>query len=87
MLKNGKILKLTVNTGQVMFSREIYYYWPQFQLAKSLVKHRFPLCSRNISMAEKLIVCFQSKQVKYVGFLYFSQLLYIFEEIFWNICN
>jgi len=21
-------LKLTVNTGQVMFSGEIYYYWP-----------------------------------------------------------
>jgi len=24
--KNKKILKLTVNTGQVMFSGEIYYY-------------------------------------------------------------
>jgi len=24
--KNEKILKLTVNTGQVMFSEEIYYY-------------------------------------------------------------
>ena len=28
MLKNDKIIKLTVNTGQVMFSGEIYYYWP-----------------------------------------------------------
>jgi len=25
-LKNEKILKLPVNTGQVMFSGEIYYY-------------------------------------------------------------
>jgi len=27
-IKNEKIIKLTVNTGQVMFSGEIYYYWP-----------------------------------------------------------
>jgi len=27
MLKKNKE-KLTVNTGQVMFSGEIYYYWP-----------------------------------------------------------
>ena len=26
--KNEKIIKLTVNTGPVMFSGEIYYYWP-----------------------------------------------------------
>jgi len=28
MLKKWKQIKLTVNTGQVMFSGEIYYYWP-----------------------------------------------------------
>jgi len=38
-----KILKLTVNTGQVMFSGEIYYYWPLNSVDKSLVKHRFSL--------------------------------------------
>ena len=27
-LKMKIIIKLTVNTGQVMFSGEIYYYWP-----------------------------------------------------------
>jgi len=32
-----------VNTGQIMFSGEIYYYWPQIQLTKSLVKHSFTL--------------------------------------------
>ena len=26
--KMNKKLKLMVNTGQVMFSGEIYYYWP-----------------------------------------------------------
>ena len=26
--KMKKILKVTVNYGQVMFSGEIYYYWP-----------------------------------------------------------
>ena len=36
-----KILKLTVNTGQVMFSGEIYYYWPLNSVDKSLVKHPF----------------------------------------------
>jgi len=35
--------EITVNTGQFMFSGEIYYYWPQIQLAKSLIKPRF-LC-------------------------------------------
>jgi len=37
MLKkiDKKIIKLTVfNTGQVMFSGEIYYYWPLIQLKK-----------------------------------------------------
>jgi len=28
MLKNEKEIKLTVNTGQVMFGGEIYYYLP-----------------------------------------------------------
>jgi len=59
-----------------MFSGEIYYTDPLIQLAKSFVKHIF-LCiiycvtnavavmySRNIPMAEKRIVCFQSKKVK-----------------------
>ena len=46
------------------------------------------LYSRNIPMGEKQIVCFQSKMWKYVGFnCYFDflQLLYVFEDIFWNI--
>jgi len=30
-----------VNTGQVMFSGEIYYTDPLIQLTKSLVKHSF----------------------------------------------
>ena len=38
-----KILKLTLNTGQVMFSWEIYYYWPLNSVDKSLVKYRFSL--------------------------------------------
>ena len=66
--KNEKKIKLTVNTDQVMFSGEIYYYWPLNSLEKSLVKIVF-LCiiycvtnsvavmySRNILMAEKRIV-------------------------------
>ena len=32
-----------VNTGQVMFSGEIYYTDPLTQLTKLLVKHRFSL--------------------------------------------
>ena len=36
-----KILKLTVNTGQDIFSGEIFYYWPLYSVEKSLVKHRF----------------------------------------------
>jgi len=31
--------KVTVNTGQVMFSGEIYYYWHLNLVEKSLVKH------------------------------------------------
>jgi len=66
-----QILTLTVNTGQDMFSREIYYYWPQIQLTKLLVNHRF-------SFAEwKYVVLFISN----------NYYIYIFEEIFWNICN
>ena len=38
--KNKQILKLTVKTGQVMFSEEIYYYWHLNSVDKSLVKHR-----------------------------------------------
>jgi len=38
-----KILKLMLNTGQVMFSGEIYYYWPLNSVDKLLVKHRFSL--------------------------------------------
>jgi len=69
--------KLTVNTGQVMFSGEIYYYWPINSVDKSFEKHRFSLhnlimYSRNIPMAEKRIVWFQSKKVwKYVGYFDF----------------
>ena len=58
-----------------MFSGEINYTDPLIHLTKSLVKNRFSLhnyCattavavmySRNIPMAEKQIVCFQSKYV------------------------
>jgi len=42
-IKNEKILKLTVNTCQVMFSGEIYYYWPLNSVDKSLVTYRFSL--------------------------------------------
>ena len=93
MLKQIKvktILKLTVNTGQVMFSGEIYYYWPLNSVDKSLVKHHF-LCiiycvsnavavmySKNIVMAEKRIVCFQSKKVKICRyFLFLTTFIYI----------
>ena len=75
-----------------MFSGEIYYTNPLIQLTKSLVKQSFSLLfisavavmySRNIPMAEKRIVCFQSKKVKMCRFLfYFLQLLYVFENIF-----
>ena len=37
------MIKLKVNTGQVMFSGEIYYYWPLISVEKSLEKHRFSL--------------------------------------------
>jgi len=62
------IIKLTVNTGQVMFSGELYFTDPLIQfgkLTKSLVIHRFfciiycvtnavaVMYSRNIPMAEK----------------------------------
>jgi len=48
--------------------------------------------SRNIPMAEKrkTFVWFKAKKWKYVDFnryFDFKQLLYIFEDIFWNICN
>jgi len=58
-----------------MFSGEIYYNWPLNSVDKSLVKHGFSLhnllryynaravmYSRNIPMAEKGIVSFQSKK-------------------------
>ena len=38
-----KILKLTVNTGQVMFRGEIYYHLPLNSVDKSLVKQLFSL--------------------------------------------
>jgi len=37
---------------------------------------------RNIPMAEKRIICFQSKQVNICIFISFLLLLYIFEDIF-----
>ena len=43
MLKNKKWKKITLTSGQVMFSAEIYYYWPLNSVDKSLVKHRFSL--------------------------------------------
>ena len=41
--KKLKMNKITVNTGPVMFSGEIYYTEPLIQLTKSLVKHSFSL--------------------------------------------
>jgi len=76
MLKNEK---KRVNTDQVMFSGEIYYYWPINAVEKSLVKHRFSLhnllavmYSRNIPMAEKW---------KYVGFLFLTTIINIWRDI------
>jgi len=77
-IQNEKII--TVNIGQVMFSGEIYYYWPlnsSEKVDKIVGKTVFFLCiiycvtnavavlytcSRNILMAEKRIVCFQSNK-------------------------
>ena len=86
-----KILKLTVNTGQVMFSGEICYYWPLMSVHKSLIKH---LCiiycvtnavavmySRNIPMAEKRIVCFQSETVNICIFLFLTTIIYVWRDI------
>jgi len=91
-----------VNTGQVMFSEEIYYYWPLHSVDKSLVNIVF-LCiiycvtnavavmySRNIPMAEKRNCLFskqKSENYFYYLFLTTINLLYIFEKIFWKICN
>jgi len=48
MLKKIKNENKNKNNGktwssQVMFSGEIYYYWPLNSVDKSLVKHRFSL--------------------------------------------
>ena len=73
--------KITVNTGPVMFSGEIYYYWPLIQLTKSLVNIVF-LCiiymynRRNIPMAKKRFVCFQSKKI--CRFFFISNNYYIY---------
>jgi len=67
--------KITVNTGQVMFSEEIYYYWPlnwSEKVDKIVGRYTVVLCIiycvtnavGNIPMAEKQIVCFQIKKVK-----------------------
>ena len=53
--KMKKILKLTVNTGQVMFLGEIYYYWP-FNSSEKVDK-----------IIGKTSV-FKAKKWKYVGF-------------------
>ena len=66
-----EILKLTVNTGQVMLSGKIYYYLPLNSVAKSLIKHRFslhnllPLCIVGISRWQKSkMSVFKAKKVK-----------------------
>jgi len=68
--------KITVNTGQVMFSGEIYYYWT-LNSSENVDKivGKTSICiiycvtnavavmySRNIPIAEKRIVFFQSKK-------------------------
>ena len=73
-MKENIYKKITENTGPFMFSGEIYYTDPLIQLTKSLENIVF-LCiiycvtnavavmySRNITMVEKRIVCFQSKK-------------------------
>jgi len=78
-----------------MFSGEIYYYWPLYSVEKSLVKQRFSfyriycvtnavavMYSRNIPMAEKRIVCFQSKKVKLCSFFIFlTTIIYIWRDV------
>jgi len=95
-----KILKLLVNTGQLMFSGEIDYYWPLNSVEKSLENIVF-LCiiycvtntvavmySRSIPMAKSEISVFKAKKWKYVGFfLFLTTIIYIFEEIFWKKCK
>jgi len=95
-IKNEK-KKLTVNTGQVMFSGEIYYYWPLIQLKYHWLNMVF-LCiiycvtnavaimySRNIPMAEKRIVSFKSKNVKICSFFYISNNYYIYFKRYFEI--
>jgi len=96
-----KKLKLTLNSGQVMFSGEIYYYWPLNLVDKSLVNIFFPciiycisnavavtcMYSRNIPMAEKRIVCFQSKQVKICSFFSNNYYVYLKSYLEKNVTN
>ena len=87
-----------VNTGHVLFSGEIYYYWPLNSVDKSLVKHRVSLhnllrylavaimYSRNIPMAEKRIVCFQSKKVKRCIFFLIFNNYFIYLKRYFEKC-
>ena len=88
-IKNGK----KVNSGQIMISGEIYYYWPLNSVDKIVVFLCIIYCvtnavaimySRNILMAEKRTVCFQSKKWKYVVFSSNNYYIYLkrYFEIF-----
>jgi len=80
-----------------MFSGEIYYTDSLMQLTKSFVKHSFSLHNllrinavavmyrRNISMAEKRIICFQSKKVKICRFFFISNNFYIYLKRYFEI--
>jgi len=89
-----KIMKITVNTGQVMFNGELYYYWPLNSVDKIVGKNIFCLCiiycvtnavaviySRNIPMAEMRIVRFQSKNKNMYVLLFLTNMIYIWRDI------
>ena len=73
-------------TGPVMFSREIYYTASLIQLTKALVSVTYAVAvmySRNIPMAEKQSVCFQTKKdvVFFISKNYFIYLKIYFLSI------
>jgi len=97
--KNKKNIKINGKYWSV--EKSIIFYCPIYSVDKSLVKHRF-LCiiycvtnavavmySRNISMAEQRIVCFQSKTVKLCRFFLIFNNYYIYLKTYFekNVTN
>ena len=75
--KKWKIKKLMVKTGRVMFSGEIYYYWPLNsceKVDKIVGKTSFFLCIIYCSsnavaiMYSRILSVFKAKKWKYVDF-------------------